>query len=47
MIERILIVEDDARLADMLSEYLGQAGFEVTIAPLGATALEYAEARDL
>ncbi|HMD73856.1 MAG TPA: response regulator [Steroidobacteraceae bacterium] len=40
MIERILIVEDDARLADMLSEYLGQAGFEVTIAPLGATALE-------
>jgi len=40
MIERILVVEDDARLADMLSEYLGQAGFEVTIAPLGATALE-------
>lgn len=40
MTERILIVEDDARLADMLSEYLGQAGFEVRIAPLGATALE-------
>jgi two-component system phosphate regulon response regulator OmpR len=40
MVERILIVEDDARLADMLLEYLGQAGFGVTVAPLGATALE-------
>jgi two-component system phosphate regulon response regulator OmpR len=27
-------------LADMLLEYLGQAGFAVTLAPLGATALE-------
>ena len=40
MIERILLVEDDARLADMLHEYLGQAGFGVTVASLGATALE-------
>ena len=40
MVERILLVEDDARLADMLLEYLGQAGFGVTLAPLGATALE-------
>jgi two-component system, OmpR family, phosphate regulon response regulator OmpR len=40
MVERILLVEDDARLADMLLEYLGQAGFGVTIASLGATALE-------
>ncbi len=40
MVERILIVEDDARLADMLLEYLGQAGFGVTVAPLGAAALE-------
>ena len=40
MVERILIVEDDPRLADMLREYLGQAGFGVTVAPLGATALE-------
>ena len=40
MIERILLVEDDARLADMLVEYLGQAGFGVTVASLGATALE-------
>jgi len=40
MIERILLVEDDPRLAEMVSEYLGQAGFRVTVAPLGATALE-------
>ena len=40
MAERILLVEDDPRLAEMLSEYLGQAGFGVTVAPLGATALE-------
>ena len=40
MVERILLVEDDSRLADMLIEYLGQAGFAVTLAPLGATALE-------
>ena len=40
MVERILLVEDDLRLAEMLLEYLGQAGFAVTVAPLGATALE-------
>jgi two-component system, OmpR family, phosphate regulon response regulator OmpR len=40
MSERILLVEDDARLAEMLSEYLGQAGFIVTVARLGAAALE-------
>ena len=39
MAERVLVVEDDPRLAEMLSEYLGQAGFRITIAPLGATAL--------
>ncbi len=39
MVERILIVEDDPRLADMLSQYLGQAGFDVAIAALGATAI--------
>src|SRR5882762_2844664 len=41
MVERILLVEDDPRLAEMLSEYLGQAGFRITVAPLGATALEF------
>lgn len=40
--ERILLVEDDSRLAEMLSEYLGQAGLRVTVAALGATALERA-----
>jgi two-component system, OmpR family, phosphate regulon response regulator OmpR len=40
MTEQILIVEDDPRLADMLFEYLGQAGFAVTLATLGSTALE-------
>jgi two-component system, OmpR family, phosphate regulon response regulator OmpR len=40
MAERILLVEDDPRLAEMLSEYLGQAGFRVTLAPLGAEAVE-------
>lgn len=41
MVERILLVEDDPRLAEMLSEYLGQAGFRITIAPLGASALKH------
>jgi two-component system phosphate regulon response regulator OmpR len=40
MIERLLLVEDDPRLAEMLCEYLGQAGFSVTVAPLGVTALQ-------
>jgi DNA-binding response OmpR family regulator len=40
MVERILLVEDDPRLADMLLEYLGQAGFNVAVASLGAKALE-------
>ena len=40
MVERILLVEDDPRLADMLQEYLGQAGFNVALASLGASALE-------
>jgi len=40
MIERLLLVEDDHRLAEMLSEYLGQAGFRVTVAALGSAALE-------
>jgi two-component system, OmpR family, phosphate regulon response regulator OmpR len=40
MAERLLLVEDDPRLAEMLCEYLGQAGFRVTLAPLGASALE-------
>jgi DNA-binding response OmpR family regulator len=40
MSERILLVEDDARLAEMLCEYLGAAGFRIVLAPFGAAALE-------
>jgi two-component system, OmpR family, phosphate regulon response regulator OmpR len=40
MVERILLVEDDPRLADMLLEYLGQAGFSITVASRGGAALE-------
>jgi two-component system, OmpR family, phosphate regulon response regulator OmpR len=40
MVERILLVEDDPRLAEMLSEYLGEAGYRTTVAALGATALQ-------
>ncbi len=40
MSERILLVEDDPRLAEMLVEYLGQAGFGITLARLGGAALD-------
>src|SRR5690349_17532398 len=40
MTDRILLVEDDARLAEVTSQYLGKAGFQVTVAPLGAAALQ-------
>ncbi|MEO7208060.1 MAG: HAMP domain-containing protein [Steroidobacteraceae bacterium] len=36
MVERILLIEDDPRLADMLHEYLGQAGFASV--PIGSGA---------
>ena len=32
---RILLIEDDMRLAEMVSSYLGEAGFTVTHAPTG------------
>jgi len=35
---RILLVEDDARLAKMVADYLSEAGFRVTHAPTGAEA---------
>src|SRR6266851_3371686 len=40
MIERILLIEDDARLAEMVSEYLGEAGFRVSVAGSGLAGLE-------
>ncbi|MES2263533.1 MAG: response regulator transcription factor [Pseudomonadota bacterium] len=41
MSERILIVEDDPRLAEMLSEYLAQAGFAIAGASHGKAALAH------
>ena len=40
MTHHVLIVEDDPRLAEMVAEYLGEAGFRVTVAARGAVALE-------
>jgi two-component system, OmpR family, phosphate regulon response regulator OmpR len=37
--DRILLIEDDPRLAEMVKTYLGGAGFHVTVAPRGATGL--------
>jgi len=39
MSEQILLVEDDQRLALMVQDYLGEAGYSVIIAPNGADAL--------
>jgi len=37
---RVLLIEDDSRLAAMVSEYLGEAGYRVTTAASGASGLE-------
>ena len=42
MAERILLIEDDPRLAEMVSEYLAQAGFRVAVAAEGHAGLERA-----
>ena len=39
MTDRILIIEDDARLAAMVSEYLAESGFRVTARETGAEGL--------
>jgi two-component system, OmpR family, phosphate regulon response regulator OmpR len=44
--ERILLIEDDPRLAAMVSEYLGEAGFRVTHAASGTRGLAL-EAREV
>lgn len=36
---RVLLIEDDARLAALVAEYLGDAGVHVSIAPTGAEGL--------
>jgi len=38
--ERILLIDDDSRLAAMVSEYLGEAGYRVTTAASGTNGLE-------
>jgi DNA-binding response OmpR family regulator len=40
MSERILMIEDDAALAEMVGEYLGTLGMEVTASPEAGTGLE-------
>ena len=40
MTQHLLMIEDDARLAHMVAEYLGQSGFVVSIAPNGLNGLE-------
>ncbi|MCV0437826.1 MAG: response regulator transcription factor [Hydrogenophaga sp.] len=40
MTSRLLMIEDDSRLAQMVVEYLGQSGFEVTHAADGEQGLE-------
>ena len=39
MTEQILLIEDDSRLAGMVSDYLGESGFRVTAAGTGADGL--------
>lgn len=41
-VQRVLLVEDDARLAAMVSDYLGEAGFRTTRAATGAAAMQLA-----
>jgi DNA-binding response OmpR family regulator len=38
MTARVLLIEDDARLASMVADYLGEAGFSLTTAATGAAA---------
>jgi two-component system, OmpR family, phosphate regulon response regulator OmpR len=39
MTEQLLMIEDDIRLAEMVRDYLGDAGFDVEIAATGADGL--------
>jgi DNA-binding response OmpR family regulator len=43
--DRVLLIEDDPRLAEMVKNYLGEAGFSVTVCPLGMAGIEL-EARE-
>ena len=41
MAERLLMIEDDARLAQMVAQYLSQSGFQVALAPDGRSGLAH------
>ena len=43
MAQRILLIEDDSRLAAMLAEYLGEAGYRVSVAPAGGAGMQMLE----
>ncbi len=45
MTKRILLIEDDARLAEMVRDYLGESGFDVTIAGMGTEGLALQKAQ--
>src|SRR6188472_842142 len=40
MTSRVLLVKDDARLATMVADYLGEAGFRVVVAATGKAATQ-------
>ena len=46
MTARVLLVEDDARLASMVADYLGEAGFRLGLAPNGAEAMRLIASED-
>ncbi len=46
MVERLLIIEDDLRLAQMVQQYLGQSGYEVAHAPDGLSGLSVLQGQD-
>ncbi len=45
MVERLLMIEDDTRLARMVSQYLGQSGYEVSHAPNAQAGLDHLQGR--
>lgn len=47
MSQHLLMIEDDARLAQMVGEYLGQSGFEVSLSGDGQSGLTDLQARPI
>ncbi len=45
MTQQILLIEDDARLAEMVQDYLGKSGFKVTIATSGQGGIDLQKQR--